>query len=196
MTGAARVATTFDSLTVEEVGGEATLRAEHGHVTARNVKGAVTVDASFDGVTLEGIGGPAEVKVAHGGVLAKNLAAGLKVQSEGDEVELRHIRGPVEVKALRSEVTLSPDGPLTEAVSIETTHGAIRLDVPPGSRFELDASARHGELVVDLPGVAEVKRGDDTSTVRATVGEGGRRVFLRAEGGDVTVTGRSDHASN
>ena len=99
------------------------------------------------------------MKVAHGGVVASALAAGLKVQSEGDEVELRRIRGPVEVKALRGEVTLVPDGPLTEAVSIETTHGAIRLDVPSGSRFELDASAHHGELVVDLPGVAEVKHG-------------------------------------
>ena len=196
VTGSARVATSFDSLTVEGVGGEATLRSEHGHVTARDVKGAVTVDASFDGVTLEAIGGPAQVKVVHGGLEASGLASGLKVQSEGDEVQLRRIRGSVEVRAQRGAVSLVPDGPLTEAVSIETTHGAIRLEVPAGSRFELDASARHGDLEVDLPGASEVKRDHATSTLKATVGGGGNRVLLRAEGGDVTVTRRSDAASN
>ena len=118
------------------------------------------------------------------------------MQSEGDEVQLRRIRGSVEVRAQRGEVSLVPDGPLTEAVSIETTHGAIRLEVPAGSRFELDASARHGDLEVDLPGASEVKRDHATSTLKATVGGGGNRVLLRAEGGDVTVTRRSDAASN
>ncbi len=196
VTGAARVATSFDSVTVSGVGGDATLRTEHGHVTARDVKGALTVDARFDGVTLERIGGPVQVKVAHGGLEAEGLSSGVKVESEGDEVELRRIRGPVAVKAQRGEVSLVPDGPITDPVSIETTHGAIRLEVPAGSRFDLDASVHHGDLAVDLPGTPEVARGEGTSTLRTTVGGGGNRVFLRAEGGDVTVTRRSDSASN
>ena len=195
VTGTARVTTSFDSVTVEGVGGAATLRSEHGHVTARDVKGAVTVDARFDGVTLETIGGPVQVKVVHGGLEADGLASGLEVESEGDAVDLRHIRGPVAVKAQRGDVSLGPDGPLTETVNIETTHGAIRLEVPPGSRFELDASARHGDLEVDLPGAAGVTREHGTSTLKATVGGGGNRVLLRAERGDVRVTRRSDAAS-
>ncbi|HVQ32192.1 MAG TPA: DUF4097 family beta strand repeat-containing protein, partial [Vicinamibacteria bacterium] len=132
VTGSARIATSFDGLTVEGIGGDAILHGEHGRVTARDVKGAVTVDASFDGVTLETIGGPVEVKVAHGGLEADGLASGLKVVSEGDEVKLRRVRGPVEVRTQRGEVSLVPEGPLTESVSIETTHGAVRLEVPAG----------------------------------------------------------------
>jgi hypothetical protein len=196
VTGAANVTTSFDGVTVNGVGGDATLRSEHGHVTARDVKGAVTVDARFDGVTLERIGGPVQVKVAHGGLEATGLSNGLKVESEGDEVELRRIQGPVEVRAQRAEVTLVPDGPITDTVSIETTHGAIRLEVPAGSRFDLDASAHHGELVVDLPGTPEVTHSQGTNTLRTTVGGGGNRVLLRTESGEVTVTRRSDSASN
>jgi DUF4097 and DUF4098 domain-containing protein YvlB len=195
VTGAARIATSFDDLEVEGVGGDAVLRAQHGHATARDVKGAVTVEARFDGVTLERIGGPAEVEVEHGGLQARELAKGLKVVSEGDDVGLAAVRGPVEVRTERGEVSFSPDGPLTEPVRIETIHGAIRLEVPPGSRFDLDASARHADLVVDLPGAPEVSRGTP-NTLRASFGGGGSRVLLRSEGGEITVRGGAETASN
>jgi DUF4097 and DUF4098 domain-containing protein YvlB len=195
VTGAVRIATSFEELEVQGVGGDATLRVEHGHATAREVKGGVTVEARFDGVKLETIGGPAEVKVEHGGLEARDLAKGLKVVSEGDDVRLTAVRGPVEVRTQRGEVRLAPDAPITEPVTIETTHGAIRLEVPPGSRFELDASARHADLVVDLPGAPEVSRGTP-NTLRATFGGGGSRVSLRSENGEITVTGGATTASN
>jgi DUF4097 and DUF4098 domain-containing protein YvlB len=195
VTGAARLATSFEDLTVTGVGGDAILKAEHGHVTARDVKGALEAEARFEGVTLENVSGRAEVRVEHGGVEATNLGQGVKVVSEGDEVRLRGFRGPVEVKAERSEVSLVPDGPLSDPVTVETTHGAIRLEVTPGSRFELEANATHGDLEVDLPGAPEVS--DGTSKVlRWTFGGGGHRVYLRALNGEVTVTRATARASN
>jgi DUF4097 and DUF4098 domain-containing protein YvlB len=195
VTGAARLATSYEDLSVVGVGGDATLRAEHGHVTARDVKGAVKAIARFEGVTLENIAGHADVEVEHGGLTAQNLAQGAKVVSEGDEVRLRGFRGPVEVKAERGEVSLVPDGALTEPITVEAKHGSIRLEVAAGSRFELDASTTHGDLVVDLPGVPEVADGNPR-TLRATIGGGGSRVSLRAENGEVSVTGGAARASN
>ena len=196
VTGAARVTTSFNEIKVTGVGGDAELRSEHGHVTAREVKGAVTVEAHFDGVTLENIGGPAEVRVEHGGVEATNLDRGLKVTAEGDAVRLDRVRGPVEVSAQRGEVSVNPGEPITEPVTIQATHGAIHLEVPPDSRFELDAGARHGDLIVDLPGAPEVQHEAGTNTLTTKVGGGGARVYLRTEGGELTVIGGAPRASN
>lgn len=196
VTGTARLSTAFNSLEVGDVGGDATLRAEHGQIEARDVKGALTVDARFDGVELERIGGPVEVRVEHGGVKAEDLGQGVKITSEGDAVHLVRVKGPVEVKAERGEVTLEPAGPLTEPVSIETTHGAIHLTVPADSRFELEASARHGDLEVDLPGAPSVREDAALRTLSMSLGGGGAKVRLRAQNGEVTVSSHAERASN
>jgi hypothetical protein len=197
VTGAARISTAFDALRVSEIGGDATLKTEHGHVTARNVKGALQVEARFDGVILENIGGPSVVRVEHGGVEARGLARGLKIEAEGDGVLLADVRGPVEVKVQRGEVSYRPGVAITEPVSIETTHGAIHLDVPADSRFDLDARARHGDLEVSLPGAPEVSHdAPGQSALLASFGGGGNPVRLRAEGGAISVIGAAASASN
>ncbi|HEY5907187.1 MAG TPA: hypothetical protein VIZ31_04045 [Vicinamibacteria bacterium] len=197
ITGAARITTAFAELRVAEVGGDATLQTEHGRVTARNVKGALQVETRYDGVTLENIDGPVVVRVEHGGVEARGLKKGLKIQAEGDGVRVADVRGPVELKVQRGEVDFSPGVAITEPVSIETTHGAIQLDVPAGSRFDLDARARHGELEVSLPGVPEASHdAPGQSALVARFGGGGSPVRLRSEGGSISVIGGAAAASN
>jgi hypothetical protein len=197
VTGAARIATSFDELRVAEVTGDATLKAEHGKITAREVKGALTATTEFEGVELENVGGPVEVRVEHGGVSVHGLAQGLKVVSAGDEVELVDVLGPIEVRVERGEVSLRPGRPITSPVSIETTHGAIRLDVPEGRHIDLDASARHGDLEVSLPGAPEVKEeGRGARSLVASFGGGGNPVRLRSEGGLISVVGGRTSASN
>ena len=97
----------------------------------------------------------------------------------------------------RGEVSLKPGGPIVAPVTIETTHGAIHLDVPEGSRLDLDASARHGDLEVSLPGAPEVTReAPGTTSLRASFGGGGNPVRLRTEGGEISVIGGRTAASN
>jgi len=193
VTGSAKVATSFGSVEVSQVGGEARLTAKHGGVEAADVKGGLTAEASFDRVKLERIGGPAEVTVEHGGVVAREMDKGLRAKVSGDSVELDAFRGPVEIDVERGSATLHPRGAITETVSVKTSNGGIRLDVPASSRFELEAHVRRGEIAVNVPGLTVTETAPHT--LRGVLGNGGVSVRLSAEGGDVTVEGAAERAA-
>ena len=193
VTGSAKVASSFGALAVSEVGGDARLKVEHGELEATDVKGELDAAASFDHVKLERIGGPVVVSVAHGGVTGRELAKGVRAKVSGDEVELDGFQGPIEIDVERGAVTLRPKGAITESVSVKTSNGAIRLDVPVSSRFDLEARVRRGEIEVNVPGFAATET--SPQLLKGTLGVGGPPVRLQAEGGDVTIEGSAVQAS-
>jgi DUF4097 and DUF4098 domain-containing protein YvlB len=197
VTGSARVKTAFNRLQVVGVGGDAVLEVAHGRLVARSVTGALEATARFDGVSLEDIGGPVKVRVEHGGIVARGVRRGLEVEAEGDAVRLSEVSGPVQVRASRGEVTFSPEAPIVDEVTITATHGAIRVDVPANSHFDLDAHARHGEVEVNLPGAPRATSdGPGSRSLQASVGGGGKPVRLRAEAGSISVIGTVASVSN
>jgi hypothetical protein len=193
VTGSARVSSSFGGLTVSDVGGDARLKVEHGELEATDVKGQLDAQASFDHVKLERIGGPVVVTVEHGGVTGRDLAKGVRAKVSGDEVDLEGFQGPVEIDVERGAVTLRPKSAITEPVFVKTSNGAIRLDVPSASRFELEARVRRGEVEVNVAGFTATETAPQL--VKGVLGTGGPTVRLHAEGGDVTVEGSAVQAS-
>jgi hypothetical protein len=189
VSGRATVQTSFEAVSLTRVGGEARVRAEHGAVKATAVKGALWAQASFGGVVLEDIGGPAEVTVEHGGLQGRGLQQGARVKASGDDVDLEGFRGPLAVEVSRASVHLVPQGPLVDPVSASTRHGGIHLEVPAGSRFDLEARTQRGEIQVDLPGFTTTHSAAGSLTGK--LAGGGNTVRLTAEGGELSVTART-----
>ena len=76
-------------------------------------------------------------------------------------------------------------GTAPRTVAATVTSGEVRLDVPEGSRFDLDAEAKRGETQAEFPGLAASKtEGEPGRGHRVTgqVGGGGAAVRLRADG--------------
>ncbi|HVR72040.1 MAG TPA: DUF4097 family beta strand repeat-containing protein [Vicinamibacteria bacterium] len=190
--GGALVESSFGDVHVERVTGEVRARVAHGRLTVRDVKGAVFAKASFNDVVLQRIGGAVEVSVEHGGVQAEALESGGRVEAAGNEVSIDGFRGPLAVQAQRGRVELVPAGPLQSAVTVRATHGGIRLEVPAGSRFTLEAEARRGGLAVDVPGLAITHAKD--SRLTGQLGGGGELVQLTAENGEVRLEPRVEVA--
>jgi DUF4097 and DUF4098 domain-containing protein YvlB len=189
VSGGATVQTSFDGVRLTRVGGEARARAEHGAVKATGIKGALWAHASFGGVELEDIGGPVEVTVEHGGLQGRGLQKGARVKASGDDVDLEGFRGPLSVEVNRASVHLVPQGPLVDPVSASTRHGGIHLEVPAGSRFDLEARTHRGEIQVDVPGFTTTHSAAGSLTGK--LAGGGSMVRLAAEGGDLSVTART-----
>ncbi|PYQ44102.1 MAG: hypothetical protein DMF77_08045 [Acidobacteria bacterium] len=187
VTGRAAVETSFQGVTLEKVGGDARVHTEHGDVSLTDVTGAVDAQASFDDVSLTRIGGPVTVTVSHGAVRARGLEKGARVRASGDEVVLDGFRGPVEIEAERAVVRLVPAGAIVAAVKVTATHGAIELDVPAGSRIDVQASAQSGEITTDVPGLSATQM--SSGKLAATLGGGGNAVVLSTSHGDVRLRG-------
>jgi ferric-dicitrate binding protein FerR (iron transport regulator) len=91
------------------------------------------------------------------------------------------------VEVERGDVALAPGAPITEALTVSAKDGAVRLEVPAGSRFELEAESVRSEVDLDVPEL-DVTLSDSGTRSRATgvMGGGGARVKLSADN-DVTV---------
>jgi len=193
VTGSADVQTSFNGVELAKVGGLARIKTQHGEVKATSIEGALTVEASFQGIEVEDVGGPLSVSVSHGGLEARGFRKGGRIKASGDEVRLAGWAGALEVEAERASVRLAPGGPITDRVSVRTTHGGIHLEVPPGSRFDLEAEARRGEVRADVPGLTlthiEARR------VSGTMAGGGNAVSLTADG-DVELEPRTAQAKS
>jgi putative adhesin len=185
ITGRASVETSFQGITLEKVGGDAAVHTEHGDVNLTDITGAVEAKASFNDVSLTRIGGLATVTVSHGAVRAAGLEKGAHVRATGDEVVLEGFHGPIDVEAERGAVRLVPAGAIEAPVKVTATHGGIELEVPAGSRFDLDASAAPGEITSDVSGITMTQTGMGKLT--GVVGGGGNAVVLVAQHGDVRL---------
>ena len=188
VTGRASVETTFEGITLDKIGGDARARTEHGDIRLTDVTGAANAEASFDDVTLTRIGGPATIVVRHGAARGQGLYKGAIVRASGDEVVLEDFRGPVEVESERAAVRLVPAGAISAGVKVTSTHGGIELQVPAGSRFDLEASADHGQISTDdVPGLSTTET--SAGRLAATLGGGGNAVTLSTTHGDVALHG-------
>jgi Putative adhesin len=185
VTGRASVDTSFQGITLEKIGGDASAHSEHGELNLTDVAGAVEAKASFDDVALTRIGGLATVTVSHGGLRANGLAKGARVRASGDEVVLEEFHGPIDVEMERGAVRLLPGGAISAGVRVTASHGAIDLDVPAGSRFDLEASALHGEITSDVTGLTASQSG--IGKLAGTLGGGGNAIVLATTHGDVRL---------
>jgi hypothetical protein len=146
------------------VDGDLVLEARHAGARVADVAGRVDVQTTYEDVRLERIGGDVRAKVERGALTIDGF------------------QGPIDVETEGGDIVLAPRSPITEAVSASATRGGIHLEVPAGSRFELEAESRRGELVFDVPEL-DHSTSDDGPGGRAsgTIGGGGARVKLTAD---------------
>ena len=190
VTGRVKVVTSYDDVRLARVGGDASVKVEHGSITAEDIKGALVAETSFADAELARIDGQVEVTVRHGGVVARGLSAGVRAHASGDDVTIDGFDGPAEVTVERGSVRLAPQRPLVSEVTARATGGDVHLAVESGSRFDLEAEAKRGEVRVDVPGLEITRAGPRRpSRVTGRMGAGGSRVQLSADG-DVEIETR------
>jgi DUF4097 and DUF4098 domain-containing protein YvlB len=185
----AQVEAGYRDVSLRQVAGAVGVSAEHAEVAVSDAQGAVVVKTSYGDVRLSRIAGAAEVHIEHGGLHAEMLAAGLRGEVAGDDVTLDGYQGAVDLQARRAGVRLLPQGRLVDDVRVVVRNGSIELAVPEDSRFELEASVKSGEIELgEIDALQLSVSGGDRVVGR--MGEGGGRVALEVEHGDIRLQSR------
>ena len=190
--GRAQVATSFGDLDLERLKGEVRAKAQNGEVSITDAKGPVFAEASFNDVKLRQVASSAEVTVTHGGASIEDIEGNLRVKASGNDVDLSNVRGAIEVEVERGGASILPGGALTKPVAVKTTFGGIVLQVPAGSRFDLEVSSLRGEIGVDAQGFTVSESG--AGHFKGQLGGGGSLVKLASENGDVRVEAATQEA--
>jgi hypothetical protein len=171
---------------VSGVKGQAEVDVQHGSLTVRET-GGLKARLSYGEVVAESVEGDVAIHARHAGVRASNVGGQVEIETSFADIRVEGAGGRIQARVTHGDAHLAPGVPIKEAIDASATDGGIRLDVPSGSHFELDAESRHGELDLGVPGLHSEVSGEGTpARATGTIGGGGARVTLRARG-DITI---------
>jgi DUF4097 and DUF4098 domain-containing protein YvlB len=125
------------------------------------------------------------VDVKHGAVRAAGLAQDAIIRATGGDVDVDGFRGRMDVVTERAGVTLVAAGPLSAPVLVRTSNGDVELQVPAGSRFDLEAAAQQGDVDTTVPELALTT--SEPSRIVGHLGTGGPAVKLDASHGNIRI---------
>jgi DUF4097 and DUF4098 domain-containing protein YvlB len=129
LTGPLSASSVNGSLEVDDVPRPTKLTTVNGRIEARNYGGG-------------------EARITNGRLLLRGALGPIDLSGMNGRVEVDSAAGPVTVNSMNGPVTLS--GAIRGDIDVKTLNGAILLQVPAGSSFEIDAFSQGGDVSSDL----------------------------------------------
>jgi len=155
-----------------------------GSITADRVEGSFRASTGSGAIEATGVTGAITAKTGSGGIdVAQTGDGNVDVSSSSGTVNVRGVRG-----ALRGSTTsggLHVQGEPRGEWLLETSSGGVRVDVPDGAGFELDARTSSGGIDVDMP--VSVVGAIGRRSLRGSVRGGGPRLEVRTSSGSIKI---------
>ncbi len=195
-----------------------TIEAVASDITVDGIDGETRVEVVSGAVRLTGLSRLVEAKAVSGQIQISGVASDdrLSVESVAGNVRLDGVRAPrLEAASVGGTITLNgvdsrrvEVGTVAGAVTyegalasdgryeFESHAGDIRLTIPNGSGFDLEAESFSGEFTSDLPITIGRGNRETTSfspgvrTLEGTAGGGGARLEVATFSGNVTIETR------
>jgi DUF4097 and DUF4098 domain-containing protein YvlB len=185
------------------VAGELSLQGRLDDVSISDVQGKVALDGDFFGDTdlahiaapvhfhssrtdVEVDSIPGDLAIDSGDLQLNNATGPARISTSAKDVECTGITGELHVEDGDGDISVGAIAPLGE-LQIHNRNGDIHLTVPQGAGFQLQATARNGNIdsKLDVP----VRSAGEGQSIAGKVGAGGPRVELVADHGDIDITG-------
>lgn len=181
------------------------LKTSGGDVEVGSLKGTVKARTSGGDMKFARIEGDIDAHTSGGNIRLEEGTAVAKLHTSGGDIEVDRAGGPtsvstsggdIELKSVAELVSATTSGgdvyakittPIKRDTMLGTSGGRVKISVPQGFGFQLDASTSGGE--VDAEGLTlTIERGGiGKSRLIGSVNGGGPRLKLRSSGGDIVV---------
>jgi DUF4097 and DUF4098 domain-containing protein YvlB len=182
--------------------GDLTLEGRLDDVSISGVQGRVALDGDFFGDTnvaqiasavhfhssrtnVELVSIPGDLSIDSGDLQLNNAIGPAKISTSAKDIECTGITGDLSVEDGDGDISVGAVTPVGQ-LQIHNRNGAISLTVPRGAGFQLQATARNGNIdsKLNLP----VTSAGEGQSVSGQVGAGGPHVDLVADHGDIEIT--------
>lgn len=162
------VRTSAGPVRVNGMRGDATIRTTRGEIVVNDFDGPVDVETTLAQIMVRNAAGPVVARTTHGLVTIHGAASSVHCVSYNAGVDVR----------------LTPDNP--GPVIVETTLGAVSIDIGPAFVGEIELHADRGSLQIDAAfNEHVVSRSRDRATLR--FGESGRRSVVTTTGATIRL---------
>ena len=203
--GLVRVHKTGGLTEVREVKGSVELDGRGGDVEISGVSGTVTVNGEFSGsVQFRNIAQTARFTSSRTNLMAQKLTG--RMEMEVGSLDLSGIDGPFELATKQKDITLTDfkhsvkisnnNGNVdlrtsylpAHPIEVDLKKGAIELQLPSNSNFQIEANSPHGEVDCDFSGSGlKIVREGENPSISGSYGKGGPLIHLSTEYGAIRL---------
>jgi DUF4097 and DUF4098 domain-containing protein YvlB len=182
----------------------AEIKSVSGDVNVAALGGQAKIKCVSGNVDLAGAAG-AEVDLVSGDLSMAQIAGDAHVNAVSGNIDVTGIKGSVEVKAVSGDIKLldvadaqmvgaeSVSGNITYVgaikaggrYEIKTHSGDVRVTIPAGSSFDLEANTFSGDIDSDFEITVSGKM--SPKEIHGTVGKGGATIILKSFSGNVDL---------
>jgi hypothetical protein len=188
VSGTAQVEGSFGKVHATKVKKGLRVRTQNGEVSASDVGGSADIRTSFGQAGADRIQGDLTVENANGGVRASAIQGFANVRTSFSQVLIDGVAGKVDVDNANGsiEVRVTPPKAGTCApISLKNSFGPIRVSVPDGVGYTVEARTSFGKIRSDLP---LTSTGSLTSQVlEGRIGDGKCRLTLTDSNGSIEI---------
>jgi hypothetical protein len=186
--GEAKISNEFGNVQAKRVSGDLTVRNRNSNVEIEEVRGNVKVNNSFGEIDATDVGGSLDIDTRGGDVDVSRVEKEVSVKARFQSVKLTDVKGSVDVDNQNGEVSVTFVQPPRNNVRLNSKFADIRLVVPTGSSFSMDARTRFASISSDFTELAErEEEHSQRRTLTGQVGTGGPQIFIENQSGDIHI---------
>jgi len=188
--------------TVTGILGPVKTEIKNGDVKISYISKSVEAESGSGNLALQMIGGRVEARTGNGNISCIRAAEGVIAETgDGDiilavvgpsKATVKNGIGRIEVGGARGSFSGSTAGGDLHVKAIphddwllNTASGNIRVELPPAARFEVDATANLGEILIDRNDIALPN--EKVRRLHQKVNGGGKHIDLRSNSGNIVI---------
>jgi hypothetical protein len=181
LTADLKVTTSHRRVIISGIGGSVTLDTRYSTATLQEVKGDVKIVSNSDRLTCEDIGGALTVQAKATSVRAARIKGAVNVDSTLKDVVVTDFSSGCAVTNEYGEVSLATALLDQHDISVRNRNGEIELYLPQEAAFQIDATARNGQIDSDFAALKAVSGAGAVAILKGSLKSGGPKVTLQTE---------------
>lgn len=206
VTGDASIRNNNGPVTVDGVSGTADLEGSFGKIRASKVKKGLKVRAQNGEVSASDIGGPANLRTSFGMAEADRIQGDLTVENSNGAVRASGIQGAASIRTSFAQVLLNGVGARVDVdnsngsievhsspskagacapMSLKNSFGPIRVFLPDGVGYTVDARTSFGKIRSELP--LTVSGSPSTENLEGRIGDGKCPLTIADSNGNIEL---------
>jgi hypothetical protein len=202
VTGDLTVTNSFGTVATTAITGDVSIRNNNGEVTLDGVSGAADVEGSFGKIRASKIKKSLRVRAqngevsasdenANGAVRASAVQGAASVRTSFSQVLLAGVGGRVDVDNSNGSIEVHAAPAKAGAcapMSLKNSFGPIRVFLPEGAGYTVDASTSFGKLRTELPlTITDSPSSPNASSLRGRIGDGKCPLTIADSNGNIEL---------
>jgi len=177
----------IDDANIDDVNGSVRLNGDYfDSIHLSKIAKSVTFKSSRSDLTLGSVSG--DLEISGDSLRGTDVTGPSRLVMRSKEVHLEGVTGDLELESSNGDIEVQAGKKLPVGkMTITGRKGDVTLVLPANAGFEINASARNGDINTEFSNIKVEKEGGMTSKASGTVGNGAAHLVINSDKGDISI---------